>query len=86
LASNVSTWHVHTTGTQIRTRALEVLFALLREFGPGFSASFWGLVYRGVLLPMFDDVSHAGRQPGSSQPQPQETTTAHAGAMRHDVM
>ncbi len=46
---------------QVRGRALEALFGLLRDFGPGFSASFWGLVYRGVLLPMFDDVRHAQR-------------------------
>ena len=46
---------------QVRSRALEALFGLLREFGPGFSSSFWGLVYRGVLLPMFDDVRHAQR-------------------------
>ncbi len=45
----------------MRGRALEALFGLLREFGPAFSASFWGLVYRGVLLPMFDDVHHAHR-------------------------
>jgi hypothetical protein len=37
---------------------MDVLFGTLRDFGPGFSASFWGLVYRGVLLPMFDDVQH----------------------------
>lgn len=44
--------------TQVRTRALDVLFGLLRDYGPGFSASFWALVYRGVLLPLFDDVRH----------------------------
>lgn len=47
-----------TPPSQIRTRALDVLFGLLRDFGPGFSASFWALVFRGVLLPLFDDVRH----------------------------
>ena len=43
---------------QVRSRAMDVLFGMLRDYGPAFSASFWGLVYRGVLLPMFDDVKH----------------------------
>jgi hypothetical protein len=43
---------------QVRSRALDVLFGLLRDFGPGFSATFWALVFRGVLLPLFDDVRH----------------------------
>ena len=43
---------------QVRTRALDVLFGLLRDYGPGYSATFWALVFRGVLLPLFDDVRH----------------------------
>lgn len=43
---------------QVRTRALDVLFGVLRDYGPGFSPSFWALVFRGVLLPLFDDVRH----------------------------
>jgi hypothetical protein len=37
---------------------LDILFGILRDYGPGFSASFWALVFRGVLLPLFDDVRH----------------------------
>ena len=44
---------------EVRNRALNVLFALLRRFGPGFDAALWALVYSGVLLPLFDDVTHA---------------------------
>lgn len=43
----------------VRSRALSVLFALLRRYGPGFSGPLWSLVYTGVLLPIFDDVRHA---------------------------
>ena len=44
---------------EVRNRSLNVLFALLRRFGPGFQPKLWALVYQGVLLPLFDDVAHA---------------------------
>jgi hypothetical protein len=55
---------------------MEVLFGMLRDYGPGFSASFWGLVYRGVLLPMFDDVKHCS----SLMEQHQASAVSDAGA------
>eukprot|EP00299_Pterocystis_sp_00344_P016554 c8301_g1_i1.p1 GENE.c8301_g1_i1~~c8301_g1_i1.p1 ORF type:complete len:1096 (-),score=306.27 c8301_g1_i1:2128-5163(-) len=45
---------------EVRTRAMEVLFEIARTHGQSFSAHFWGLTFRGVLFPMFDDVSYVG--------------------------
>ena len=50
---------------EVRNRSLNVLFALLRRFGPGFQARLWALVYQGVLLPLFDDVTHAPEETSS---------------------
>lgn len=45
--------------TSVRMRALHALTALLRRYGPGFSKDLWRLIYSGVLLPVFDDVTSA---------------------------
>jgi Sec7-like guanine-nucleotide exchange factor len=45
---------------KIRMRALSSLFLFLRRYGPGFTPELWSLIYGGVLLPIFDDVRHAG--------------------------
>jgi len=45
---------------KIRMRALSSLVLFLRRYGPGFTPELWSLVYGGVLLPIFDDVRHAG--------------------------
>lgn len=47
---------------EIRTRALDVLFGILSAYGAGFSKGMWELMFRGVLLPMFDDVTALGRE------------------------
>jgi hypothetical protein len=38
------------------SRACKLLFSTLKEFGELFSASFWDVVFRGVLFPIFDDL------------------------------
>ena len=43
----------------VRTKALQVLFDVLKAYGEQFSEDLWGLLFRGVLFPMFDDVTHS---------------------------
>jgi len=40
----------------VRTTALDVLFNTLERFGQLFSGSLWELIFRGVLLPIFNNV------------------------------
>jgi len=44
----------------LRGRAMEELFGVLKAHGGGFSEEMWLLVYQGVLYPIFDDVIHMG--------------------------
>ena len=72
----------------MRTRALGVLFHVLRSHGGEFSRSTWRMIFSGVLLPMFDDVRHAVpaavdanpdaavNSPAPSPSPPASTTTA----------
>ena len=43
---------------EVRARAVGALFAVLDEHGAGFGPDMWVLVFRGVLLPLFDDLRH----------------------------
>ncbi len=38
--------------------ALSTLFKILDSYGSMFSPPFWQLVFRGVVLPIFDNVRH----------------------------
>ncbi|XP_062190117.1 brefeldin A-inhibited guanine nucleotide-exchange protein 5-like [Phragmites australis] len=51
---------------EVRHCALEVLFDLLNERGHKFSSPFWESIFHRVLFPIFDHVSHAGRDGLSS--------------------
>ncbi|PRP78307.1 brefeldin A-inhibited guanine nucleotide-exchange protein [Planoprotostelium fungivorum] len=44
----------------IRTSALRSLFTILETYGSMFNRNFWELMFRGVLLPIFDNVRYAG--------------------------
>ncbi|GAB2263622.1 hypothetical protein Droror1_Dr00025756 [Drosera rotundifolia] len=44
---------------EVRNCALEVLFDLLNEKGSKFSSSFWEIIFRRVLFPIFDHAIHA---------------------------
>ena len=44
----------------VRTTALETLFHMLRQHGETFSEELWKLIFSGVLIPIFDNVRHAG--------------------------
>eukprot|EP01043_Picozoa_sp_COSAG02_P012266 COSAG02_NODE_471_length_21662_cov_70.510040_18_plen_1581_part_00 len=50
----------------VRTTALEALFHILRKHGATFSHELWGLVFKGVLIPIFDNVRHAGEEDEST--------------------
>ncbi len=39
--------------------ALETLFRVLALFGIMFSAKLWELIFRGVLLPIFDSIGYS---------------------------
>eukprot|EP00741_Cyanophora_paradoxa_P005196 tig00000852_g5036.t1 len=56
----------------VRARALEALFGVLKQHGPLFAPPLWELVFRGVLIPIFDDVRHP-RPPAAGAP-PREDT------------
>ncbi|GJQ14168.1 hypothetical protein GpartN1_g5959.t1 [Galdieria partita] len=42
----------------VRSSATDALFEVLRQFGNKFSPGFWKLVFRGILVPIFDDIRH----------------------------
>eukprot|EP01117_Protostelium_nocturnum_P012512 TRINITY_DN4612_c0_g1_i4.p1 TRINITY_DN4612_c0_g1~~TRINITY_DN4612_c0_g1_i4.p1 ORF type:complete len:1640 (+),score=303.31 TRINITY_DN4612_c0_g1_i4:223-5142(+) len=44
----------------VRTLALRSLFGILSSYGQMFHQNFWRLMFRGVLLPIFDNVRYAG--------------------------
>jgi brefeldin A-inhibited guanine nucleotide-exchange protein len=44
----------------VRTAALKALFNILSSYGSMFNKNFWQLMFRGVLLPIFDNVRYAG--------------------------
>ena len=50
----------------VRTAALDALFQILRKHGGTFSHELWGLVFKGVLIPIFDNVRHAGEEDEST--------------------
>ena len=39
---------------------MQTLFHMLRLHGNMFSEELWGLIFKGVLIPIFDNVRHAG--------------------------
>lgn len=41
---------------EVRSRALQVMFKILRTYGTTFGPSTWQMIFRGVLFPIFDDV------------------------------
>ncbi|EFH53532.1 predicted protein [Arabidopsis lyrata subsp. lyrata] len=47
---------------EVRNCALEVLFDLLNERGNKFSTPFWESIFHRILFPIFDHVSHAGKE------------------------
>ena len=51
---------------QIRSRALQVLFKVLRTHGALFNATVWQIIYRGVLIPIFEDALRDEGEPSSS--------------------
>eukprot|EP01133_Synstelium_polycarpum_P010888 gene10888-12689_t len=44
---------------ELRSYALDTLFRVLALFGSTFSAKLWELIFRGVLLPIFDNVGYS---------------------------
>jgi len=42
----------------VRSSATDALFEVLRQYGNKFSPGFWKLVFRGILVPIFDDIRH----------------------------
>lgn len=45
----------------VRSAASDALFDVLTRYGGRFAPSFWTLVFRGVLSPIFDDVKHLSK-------------------------
>ena len=43
----------------VRSSALDTLFEILAEYGAQFTPHFWGILFRGVLLPLFDSVGYS---------------------------
>lgn len=43
----------------VQAQALETLFRMLRMHGGKFSRELWELIFKGVLVPLFDNVRHA---------------------------
>lgn len=48
--------------SSVRSKAQMSLFSLLRQHGSSFSVKSWSLVFRGVLLSLYDDIRHADEQ------------------------
>mmetsp|Transcript_25861 Transcript_25861/g.43279 ORF Transcript_25861/g.43279 Transcript_25861/m.43279 type:complete len:1714 (+) Transcript_25861:76-5217(+) len=49
---------INDSRSPVRARALEVLFGTVRTHGSMFHQQLWELIFRGVLIPIFDDVRH----------------------------
>jgi brefeldin A-inhibited guanine nucleotide-exchange protein len=47
---------VMTCDLEVRTKALKLLFNLLKTHGETFTKEFWDVLARGVLFPLFDDL------------------------------
>lgn len=45
---------------ELQTKALSVLFQLFREYGDLYQREQWKMIYSGVILPIFDDMSSGG--------------------------
>ncbi len=67
----------------VRTAAIERLFGLLLTHGASFNARLMGLVFRGILLPLFDTVRHLGAA-GAKDDNEWLTTTC-LNAMQHVI-
>ncbi|KAL1193725.1 Brefeldin A-inhibited guanine nucleotide-exchange protein 5 [Cardamine amara subsp. amara] len=59
---------------EVRNCALEVLFDLLNERGKKFSTPFWESIFHRILFPIFDHVSHAGKESSSGDIKFRETS------------
>eukprot|EP01083_Nonionella_stella_P173092 595988_1 len=62
---------------EVRCKSLEALFQILQQHGEGFSTSMWELIFRGVLLPIFDDIYHNQIQQRSSIMSPSNQQIMH---------
>jgi brefeldin A-inhibited guanine nucleotide-exchange protein len=47
---------------EVRTPALSILFSILKLYGADFNEQLWKLIFRGVLIPIFDDLQHITEQ------------------------
>merc|ERR1712176_1529784 len=62
---------------EVRGKSLEAMFQILQQHGEGFSSSMWELIFRGVLLPIFDDIYHNQIQHRSSIQSPSNQQMLH---------
>jgi brefeldin A-inhibited guanine nucleotide-exchange protein len=71
--------------SSVRSKAQASLFSLLRQQGSSFSVKSWSLLFRGVLLSLYDDIRHADEHldPGcvSALASLVELLSSHANAM-----
>jgi brefeldin A-inhibited guanine nucleotide-exchange protein len=47
---------------EVRTPGLSILFSILKMYGADFNEQLWKLIFRGVLIPIFDDLQHITEQ------------------------
>ena len=67
----------------VRTHALDTLFNILKKYGTLYNADLWELLFRGVLLPIFDNVKHFGE--GSLKEDNEWLTSTCLNALTHFI-
>lgn len=50
------------TRLSVRTHSLQSLFSILNDYGSQMDAPLWGLIFRGVLIPLFDDIRYSSSE------------------------
>ena len=70
----------------IRTNALNGLFGVLSEYGELFSPKVWELIFRGVLIPIFDNVGYTKSCPSCNDIDPEWLNTTCLSAVQSFVL
>ena len=70
----------------IRTNALNGLFGVLSEYGALFSPRIWELIFRGVLIPIFDNVGYTKSCPTCTDIDPEWLNTTCLSAVQSFVL
>ena len=69
---------------EVRRLSLTTLFSILNEHGLVFAPSTWRAIFHGVLLPIFDDVTHRAEEQQAALRSPRSPRSPAARTLSHD--